>query len=137
MSEKNTNAAVSSGRGVYMLIKAFKFILVSYVISLVLMALVAVLVVYTDVPESIMTVSVKVIMFLGAFLSALLTSRHAMSKGWLCGIFTSLLHVILLNLIAKLFFGADFFSPADGMKFMVSALCGFVGGTIGVNSSGR
>jgi len=137
VSETNSNSALHTGRSISTVLKALKFILVSYVISVVIILLAALIVVYTDVPESFMTLSVKIVTFLGAFLSALFTSRHAMTKGWMCGMLTSLAHVFLLHLIAKLTMGVDPGLTFSAGELAISALCGFAGGIIGVNSSGR
>ena len=130
------NISVSASTGTNVLntaLKAIKFILISYVISIILLALVAVFIVYTDVSESISGPAVKIITLLGAFISAFLTSKSAEAKGWICGAFTGGLNVFLLMVIGMALMGTQIFSMPNTILMLSGSFCGLIGGILGVN----
>ncbi len=128
------SASSNSDTGVFKIIlKALKFTLVSYVISIVLLALLAVVVVYTDVSEDISAPSVKGITFFGAFLSGFLTSKTTGAKGWLAGILAGTLNVLILHLLGVAVWGAQLFALSDLVMLGAGALFGMLGGIFGVN----
>lgn len=128
------SASSSSGTNVINTVfRAIKFILISYIISVILLALLAVVIVYTDVSESIASPAVKLITVFGAFLSALLTSKSTETKGWLCGIITGSFNVLMLLILGMAIMGSVFFTAPNMSLVACGAVCGLVGGIIGVN----
>ena len=117
-----------------LVLKTVKFTLVSYVVSVILIAVLAVLLVYTDMSESLSAPAVKGITLFGAFLSAFLTAKTTSSKGWLSGIFAGALNIFILQLIGAAAFGAPLFAPSGFIMLALGAVCGMTGGIIGVNS---
>jgi len=115
-------------------LKSLKFIIISYLISVILLAVLAVVIVYTDVSESISVPAVKSIKLFAAFLSAFLTSRSCNSKGWLCGIITGTINVALLIFIGTLLVDGSFFKKSNILLVAFGGICGMIGGIIGVNS---
>ena len=115
-------------------LKTVKFTLVSYVVSVILMAALAVLLVYTDISESVSAPAVKGITLFGAFLSAFLTAKTTSAKGWLSGIFAGAFNIFVLQLTGTAAFGAPLFAPAGFIMLALGAVCGMAGGIIGVNS---
>ena len=129
MSEPN------SGLYPFSFLKAVKFILISYIISVALIAVVSLVVVSTDVPEAICTPSVRVITFFGAFLSSLLTTRNLTSRGWLLGAFVGGLNLALLILLGVAAYGTNIFSLHNIYMILFGIISGMAGGIIGVNIS--
>lgn len=114
-------------------LKTVKFTLVSYVVSVILIAALAVLLVYTDMSEAVSAPAVKGITLFGAFLSAFLTAKTANAKGWLCGMFAGAFNIFALQLIGTAAFGAPLFVSSNFIMVALGAVCGMTGGIIGVN----
>ena len=128
------SASSNSDTGIFTIVsKSLKFIFVSYIISIILLALLALIIVYTDVSEQIAGPSVKGITLFGAFLAAFLASKTTRVKGWLCGIFTGTLNIALLKLFGAALMGASLFETSNFIVLGGGALFGMIGGIIGVN----
>ena len=130
MSQTNSVSGIYVGRTI---LKSVKFTVISYIMSIILLAVVAVIVVYTDVSEKISVPSVRVITLLGAFISALLTSKNSSSKGWLCGILTGAFNVAVLMSIGAFLTDASLFTKSNLILVSLGGMCGMIGGIIGVN----
>ncbi len=132
MSEQNSN--ISSFERKFSILKAIKFIIVSYLVSLVLVFSLASLVVYTDVPESVGSVGVEVIVFLGSFLCAFLLGRNTKRSGLIGGGVIGLFSILGLMLIGVAVYG-EFADVGDVViKISGGFLAGAVGGILGVNT---
>lgn len=133
MSDIISVSSVSGKGTLHTVLKSVKFIFVSYIISVILLALLALALVYTDFPESYSYISVKIITLFGALLSACFTARSISSYGWLCGLFTGSANVIILLLIGQAFSASHIFTMSNLALVALAAICGSVGGIIGVN----
>ncbi len=116
-------------------LKGLKFIFVSYVISIALIALVSAIVVYTDAPEAICIPSVRVVTFFGAFLASFLTARGITSRGWPTGALIAGLYIALLMLFGVAMLGADIFTLHNLTMILFGVISGMAGEIIGVNTS--
>lgn len=115
------------------ILKSLKFTFLSYIISLVLLAIVAALVVYTNIPESISGTAVSVITLFGAFLSSFLTCRGISSKGWLFGFLTGAFNIAFLFFLGTFLTSESLFTVSKLLFTLYGGLCGAAGGIIGVN----
>ena len=131
MSEPN------SGLCSFSVFKGIKFIFISYIISIALIAIVSFVVVYTDAPEAICLPSVRVITFFGAFLSSLLTARNLTTRGWLAGSGVGGLNIALLILLGAAAYGTNIFSVSNLYMILFGIISGMAGGIIGVNISNK
>ena len=132
MSEQNSN--ISSSERKFSILKAIKFIIVSYLVSLILVFSLASLVVYTDVPESVGNVGVEVIAFLGAFICAFLLGRNLKRSGLIGGGVIGTFSILGLMLIGVAVYG-EIANVADAvLKISGGFLSGAVGGILGVNT---
>ncbi|MBQ6894488.1 MAG: TIGR04086 family membrane protein [Clostridia bacterium] len=124
-----------SGTGIFrVMLKGVKFSIISYVISFVLLLILAALIVYTNTPESICTPGVDAILLIGAFISAFLTARCLNSKGLLCGFFVGAFNIILLFGMGVLFTTAPFLTASKALFVLYGGIAGALGGIIGVNT---
>ncbi|MBQ4526913.1 MAG: TIGR04086 family membrane protein [Clostridia bacterium] len=128
------NISVSSGK-LSRVLKGIKFILISYCISVALVAVVSALIVYTDIPEHISNPAVKIITFFGVVLSSYLTSRTAQNRGWLCGAWVGGLNIAMLILIGTAIFGNYPFTVSNVVSVLIGCVLGSIGGIIGINST--
>ena len=110
--------------------KVIKFTIISYVVSVILISVLAVIIVYTNVPQSIANLSVKGITLFGAFLSALLVAKSHRTKGWLCGLFTGMFNVALLMFVGTILVDAVFFSKSTVSLILCGGISGILGGII-------
>lgn len=136
MSEPiSVSASASIGAG--SIFKGIKFIIVSYVVSLALIALLSALIVYTSLPEAVCAPAVRIITFFGAFLSALLTTRSAGSRGWLLGAASGAANIMILILLGMALMGGRMISASNLLMILFGAVAGMAGGIVGVNTQRR
>ena len=133
MSEIISVSSDSGTTTARIVMKCVKFTIVSYMVSMLLLAALAVIIVYTDVSEKISAPSIKGIKLFGAFLSALLTSKSCETKGWLCGALSGIFNIALLMVIGSFFVDSPVFITSNVVMLTFGGICGMVGGIIGVN----
>ena len=133
MSEFISASSDSGISAIRILSKSVKFTIVSYLVSVLLLAVLTVVIVYTDVPEKISGPSVIAIKMFGAFLSAFLTSKSCETKGWLCGIVSGVVNILLLMVIGSLISNSHTPVSDNLTNLLFGGACGMIGGIIGVN----
>ncbi len=133
MSEKVFVSTVSAG-GARKLLRMIKFIFISYVVSLMLIAVLSALVVYTDIPEKYAPAGVGIITYFACFLSGLMTAKASISKGWLVGGVSGVCNIIILAVIAMAIVGVGPFGTKLIFKLLIGAVCGAIGGMLGINT---
>lgn len=130
---KKTEFSVSEETGA----SKIKTILISvgaaYLISLLLLLVLAVLVTYTSLNEDISAAAVGIIGAVSALAAGIIAAKNAQSRGYLHGMIAAVIYRILLSVAGELIYtGADF-----GLKFFLSlalsAVFGAIGGIIGIN----
>lgn len=117
------------------LVEIIKSFAITYLFSVFLLIISAIIFTYTKLPESLIKVSVSSITLFGALSSGFLISKKAGSKGILTGAFSGIIYLFILFLIRS--FSTNSF--AINLNFMLtlilSIICGSIGGIIGVNFS--
>lgn len=136
MSEKN-NASQRGAVKLSAFLKILKFIVISYAVCVLLIAVLSALLVYTDLPESITEPCIKLITYLGVFISAFLSARSSNSRGLLWGAYTGGLNIIILTFIGAAAYGNRFFDLSNLIAILSGAGVGAVGGILGINSVKR
>lgn len=131
MSEKNVVAKGAKKMNSWL--KTVKFILISYVLSVALIAVLSALTVYTDLPESASAPLVKIITFFGAFVSAFLNAGASGSRGWLFGALTGGLNIVILIILGTAFYGNNPFDASNAVSVLIGTAVGIFGGILGVN----
>ena len=133
LSEIISLSSESGINTIRIVLKSIKFTIISYLVSVLLLAGLSVIIVYTDVPEKISAPAVTGIKLFGAFLSAFLTSKSCQARGWLCGLISGVLNIFILTAVGSLFTDYAVFASANLTKLGLGGICGMVGGIIGVN----
>lgn len=133
MSEKVFVSTVSAG-GVRKLFKSVKYILISYALSLILIAVLSALVVYTGMPEKYAPAGVCIITYFACFMSGFMTGTAASSKGWLSGAVSGVMNILILAVLAMAIMGSVNFEPGFFLKLLIAAICGATGGMFGINT---
>ena len=129
------SATAGSGAGtIRILLKSVKFIILSYIISLILLLVLAAVIVYTDISETISNPAVSIITLSGAFISSFLTAKNLTSRGWLFGFVTGIFNIAFLFALGTLLTSSAFFTVPKIMFMLYGGMCGAIGGIIGVNT---
>ncbi|MBO5370794.1 MAG: TIGR04086 family membrane protein [Clostridia bacterium] len=132
MSDSNAVSTLSSSklRGI---IRGIKFMFISYIVSALLIAVLAALLTYTDVPESVASPAVWGITLFAAFLSAFYTAKSASVRGWLCGMVSGVCNVLVLAGAGMIIYSAPV-SASMLLRIAGGAVAGAIGGICGINS---
>ena len=128
------SATAGTGAGtIRIILKSVKFIILSYIISFILLLVLAAVIVYTNVSETISGPAVNIITLSGAFISSFLTTKNLTSRGWFFGFLSGLFNIALLFAAGALFTSSPFFTVSRIMFMLYGGICGAIGGIIGVN----
>lgn len=110
-----------------------KSVLISYGLSIVLLAIFAIILTYTSFPESSIPTVVLVVSILSILYAGKLSAKKAKSRGWLAGSITGLLYMVILYLISLTFTQRAVFDSYVILIFILGLITGAVGGIIGIN----
>lgn len=115
------------------ILKAIKFIFISYLVSVILLAILAAVIVYTDVPGEAAAPSVKAVTLFGTLLSGFMMSFSIERRGWLYGFIIGLVNIIILLLAGMLIFGSGSVNMHTIIMLLCGGLCGAFGAIVGMN----
>lgn len=115
------------------LVNVFKNILIAYALSLFLLLIFAIMLTYTTIPESSITMVVLVVSIIGILYGAKLSASKAKSRGWLIGSVTGLLYMFILYLVSILANNRPILDMHVLFVFVIGLIAGAVGGVIGIN----
>lgn len=104
-----------------------------YIISLFLFLIVAILITYTSIRESSIPLITSIIMIVGIVFSAISSSIHIKSKGWLHGGIVGLVFVLILVILSKMFISDYSIDRIALYKIGLGMGTGIIGGMLGVN----
>ena len=107
---------------------------ICYALTVAFIALFAVAVTFSSIPESVVPVTIFIITVISIALSGFLAARSARSKGWLCGALSGAAYVISLYLLGMLAFQSFTFGAGVVIMLCAGAGAGAVGGMFGVNA---
>ena len=108
-------------------------IAISYIISIVLIMIYAILLANTSIPESTIPISTFVISLISVFLGSSMSMIKIRENGLLNGAIVGFVYIILLYILSSIFstgFGINGYSFA---MIIFNVLIGMIGGIIGVN----
>ncbi|KPU28010.1 hypothetical protein TR13x_01285 [Caloranaerobacter sp. TR13] len=123
VNEENNNYMVTTLKGV----------LISIVISIICIVILAVILTYTSLSESVVPILNSIVMIVSITIGAIYSSIRIKRKGWFNGAIVGLLYFILLILVSYIFIRSYKFNSHVIIKGIVALLTGAVGGMIGVN----
>ncbi len=111
----------------------FKGVLIAAVFTVVVFAVAALILAYSNVSESTIPAISFIVQLLGALISGYCTAKESGVKGFLTGLLAGVVYILIIWVIAALagsgfYFGKHFFTMLG-----LSALGGAAGGVIGVN----
>ncbi|MBQ8003352.1 MAG: TIGR04086 family membrane protein, partial [Clostridia bacterium] len=88
----------------------FRTVLTAFLTTVVLMAILALLICYTPLPEEAVTPSVYALNYFSVFLAGLFSAAKARKKGFLTGGLSGGLYMLLVYLLGYILFGGIAFS---------------------------
>ncbi len=110
-----------------------KAVVVSMILTAAALLLLALLVTYGPVDESVTGICVKAETYISVFFAAMTGAGKIRSKGWLLGLLTAITYIFLMFCIAELAFENTFFGGANFKNMFACILSGMFGGILGVN----
>ena len=118
----------------YKILGILKNVALSYIITVILLLVFAFLLTYTDISADIVSPTVFLITVLSIMLSGILNGRNTSEKGWLSGILSGLLYMIILYVLGIIIF-SDISLNTNGILMLICGmLFGAIGGIIGINN---
>lgn len=87
---------------------------------------------FFTIKEDIIPVAFKIILFLSAFLTGILSSKNAGSKGYLRGITSGMIFIFIVSVLFWILK-----KPTDGkdvITYIIMLLLSFFGGILGINT---
>lgn len=127
-SEKNVIGAVKI---------VAKTVVMAFLITIILMGVLALLICYTSLPEEAVTPSVYVLNYFSVFLAGLFSAAKSGRKGFVTGGIAGVLYMLLVYLLGFILFGGITFSKDIMMMLLYCLITGMIGGIVGINISKR
>ena len=110
-----------------------KSVFMSYVLSIVLLAIFAAVLTYTSFPETSISAVVMAVSIISILYAAKMAAVKGKNRGWLIGATAGLLYMFILYLISLVFTHRPVLDSHILMVFGIGVLAGAIGGVIGIN----
>lgn len=123
MEEKKKNNFLIIGKG----------LLISYAMSLILIAIYSALLAYTNVPESSIPICVIAITIISIIFSSASAVRKIKENGLINGGILGAIYVMILYIISSIFSTGFSFAGISISMIFTAIVAGVIGGIIGVN----
>lgn len=123
MEEKKKNNFLIIGKG----------LLISYAMSLILIAIYSALLAYTNVPESSIPICVIAITIISIIFSSASAVRKIKENGLINGGILGAMYVMILYIISSIFSTGFSFAGISISMIFTAIVAGVIGGIIGVN----
>ena len=128
---------ISGEGGILDFMYAVKSVLSSYIVSIVLLFIAAVVITATPMSDFGIGICVNVITALSLIVCGFLVSRKARSRGLLNGAGAGLLYTVLLYVIGSLVTQDFSLGMSTVTALSLGVICGGIGGVMGINSRRR
>ncbi|WP_165000346.1 TIGR04086 family membrane protein [Anaerophilus nitritogenes] len=110
-----------------------KSIMVACIFSLFVFVIIALLITYTDISESIIPILASIVMILSAFTSGMYAGVKIKRKGLFNGLLVGVFYMIVITCMSFLLIKDFKFEMYAFYKMMIGIVAGGIGGMIGVN----
>lgn len=115
------------------MLTCLKTIVTAFLITLVLMAVLALLICYTPMPEEAVTPSVYILNYFSVFMAGLITAAKTKKKGFITGALAGGGYMLLVYLLGFILFGGIDFTKTVLLTVIYCTLVGMAGGIVGIN----
>ena len=116
------------------IIKIFKGLIFSFVITLISIFIFAIVLTYSDISESIIPIVIIVLTFISILIGSIISMRKITKNGMLNGGIIGGIYVILLYLISSILNTGFTFNIYTIVMIIAGIVSGIIGGIIGVNT---
>lgn len=110
-----------------------KTVVTAFLITVILMGVLALLICYTPISEEAITPSVYVLNYFSVFMAGLLSAARAKRRGFVTGGLSGGLYMLLVYFLGYLLFGGIEFTKAVAMNILYCLVLGIIGGVVGIN----
>lgn len=114
-----------------------KTIVTAFLITTILMAVLALLICYTPLPEEAVTPSVYILNYFSVFMAGLFSAVKTKRKGFITGGLSGMGYMLLVYLLGFILFGGIDFTKTVFLNVIYCTLLGMAGGIVGINLSNR
>ncbi|TCO79849.1 TIGR04086 family membrane protein [Marinisporobacter balticus] len=127
-AKNNIETGRGSVVGVYV-----KAILFACIVALFILIIVALLITYTNISESIIPIVVSITMVISSLTCGMVTGSKMKKKGWFNGALVGLIYVMLIIFMSWVLIADFTIGRTVLVKSIIGIVSGGVGGMIGVN----
>lgn len=110
-----------------------KTVITAFLITTILMAILALLICYTPISEEAITPSVYVLNYFSVFMAGLLSAARAKKRGFITGGLSGALYMLLVYALGYALFGGIEFTKAVLLNVIYCIVVGIAGGVVGIN----
>lgn len=115
------------------IIPIVKGVLISYVLTLLLIAIYSLILAKTGVPESTIPTCMVVICILSILIGSSLCNKKIKERGFINGAIVGLSYILILYLLSSIFVTGFGMSGLSIVTILFCILAGILGGIVGVN----
>lgn len=129
-SNQNAKAPLSDHVSLGMIAKG---ILVSYIITIPIFIVFAIVLTYTNFPEKLISPAVIITTVISITVAGSTATRRLKNKGWLNGCIVGLIYMLVLYILSSLVFGTFSIDSRIITLVIIAVIAGATGGIIGIN----
>lgn len=127
---KSTKTPIRESITIYSI---FKGIVISYLITIPLFCIFALVLTNTDFPEKLISTVVVITTIISIITAGSASTTGLKSKGWLNGSLVGFIYILILYLLSSLIFESFLIDRYVITMLVIGVLTGAIGGIIGIN----
>lgn len=129
---------LTSEKSVVLTLKVIiKTVVTAFLITIILMGILALLICYTPIPEEAITPSVYVLNYFSVFMAGLFSAARAKKRGFITGGLSGAVYMLLVYLLGYILFGGIEFTNDVLLTIVYCLVVGMAGGIVGINLQRR
>jgi putative membrane protein (TIGR04086 family) len=107
--------------------------MVGYIFSLICFLILALLITFTSLSEMVVPIITQIIIIIGLAITGAYAAMKSGYRGWLYGIITGILYIVILIIISWIAIEGFSFDKYVFAKIILGVVVGAIGGMIGIN----
>lgn len=115
------------------LLNLFKGIIISFIISIICIIITSIILRFTNIQESKLTLINNITMTLSICLGSMYLAIKSKENGWLHGSILGGIYYIIILVLKVIFINENIFKSTYLLRLIVSVILGAIGGIIGIN----
>ncbi len=110
-----------------------KSVMIGYIFSLICFLILALLITFTSLSENVVPLITQIIIITGLVITGATAAMKSRYRGWLYGIITGVLYMVVFLLISWIAVDGFTFDKYAAAKILLGIVVGAIGGMIGIN----